>query len=324
MADVWKVEALNGGTDYATLDDSGNLTLAGYIAAVGLTLTSGTLDINGLVDHDTALTGTGDAYNLTATMSHATQVAEGLDVSIAQITNVRTSGTLSAIRAKVTSLSGDTAGVDYYCYEADVTVGAAGADHFVLKQRAGFDKTFDLSSCATTEAGAWLGANLAAAWTWGTEALTYVTYRSTTATPGIDETFTLTATGDAHNIAAIVNSATGVVQALDVGITTVTTAHTAGNISAIRAAVTSLAADTGGVFSCVELVSTDGGGATPTHAGLMCASPLDALLYVDASGSGSVVVGAMTAKSPETDTEAGYFSIRVGATRYEVPMYAIA
>lgn len=46
MATVWKVEALNGGTDYAAIDDSGNVTLAG-----GLVFTAGTasiLDLSGL------------------------------------------------------------------------------------------------------------------------------------------------------------------------------------------------------------------------------------------------------------------------------------
>lgn len=35
-------------------------------------------------------------------------------------------------------------------------------------------------------------------------------------------------------------------------------------------------------------------------------------------------VGAMTAKNPESDTEAGYISIYVGSTRYEIPFYAVA
>lgn len=35
-------------------------------------------------------------------------------------------------------------------------------------------------------------------------------------------------------------------------------------------------------------------------------------------------VGAMTAKNPEDDAEAGYLSIMVGSTRYEIPFYAVA
>jgi len=35
-------------------------------------------------------------------------------------------------------------------------------------------------------------------------------------------------------------------------------------------------------------------------------------------------VGAMTAKSPESDAEAGYITINVGGTEYEIPFYAKA
>jgi hypothetical protein len=42
-----------------------------------------------------------------------------------------------------------------------------------------------------------------------------------------------------------------------------------------------------------------------------------------ADGIGATV-GAMTAKSPETDAEAGYLTIDVGGTTYEIPFYAIA
>lgn len=42
-----------------------------------------------------------------------------------------------------------------------------------------------------------------------------------------------------------------------------------------------------------------------------------------ATGAGATV-GAMTAKSPETDAEAGYLTIVVNGTTYEIPFYAIA
>jgi len=34
--------------------------------------------------------------------------------------------------------------------------------------------------------------------------------------------------------------------------------------------------------------------------------------------------GAMTAKSPETDAEAGFLTIVIGGVTYEIPIYAIA
>lgn len=226
----------------------------------------------------------------------------------------------------LSALSGSVIGTDTISETtsaAGVTIDGLRIKDSAIAPAAGGSAWADLSNCATGEADTIVGANLADAWTLRTASLTFLKLVTTTATPGIVETFTVTATSDAHKITTTVNSATGVVSGFNSSITTATTAHTAGKIAAGTFAVTSLAGDTGGVFACLDLVSTDGGGTTPTHAGIHCASPLDALLYVDATGSGSVVVGAMTAKSPETDAEAGYFSIQVGATRYEVPMYAV-
>lgn len=42
-----------------------------------------------------------------------------------------------------------------------------------------------------------------------------------------------------------------------------------------------------------------------------------------ADGQGAVI-GAMTAKSPETDAEAGYIKIDIAGTAYEIPFYAVA
>lgn len=391
---------------------------ASYGSSTGpSTLVISGLDLNGILDLDVALTGTGDAANITATMSHASQSAEAVDASIAQITNARTGGVLIGVKSSVTSLTGSTAGTDHYSFYGAVTVGEAAADHFLLGQGAGFDWTIDASAVATGEAGVFLAANKADAWSmadstgdlmvfntttgfksvrlpdsvglqlgdgpddavmhdgtntkWvhltgslnfdnqnvtgatqvtlgtdtsatkfevrnNTEATIFSVSPSsasagTTLVAGVldlngtlDQDFALTGTGDGANIAGTINHATQDAEALDVSIAQLTAVRSGGKVVAGKFSVTSLAADTGGTFACLELASTDGGGTTPTHAGIYCASPLDALFMVDASGSGSVVVGAMTAKSPENDAEAGYFSFRVGATRYEVPFYAVA
>lgn len=42
-----------------------------------------------------------------------------------------------------------------------------------------------------------------------------------------------------------------------------------------------------------------------------------------ADGQGAVV-GSMTAKSPESDAEAGYIKIDIAGTAYEIPFYAVA
>lgn len=226
-----------------------------------------------------------------------------------------------------TALSGSTIATNTIAETtaaSGVTIDGLRIKDAAITPAAGGSAWADLSSCATGEADIIVGANLADALTIRTASLTYETLKTTTATPGIDWTFALTAAENALHATTTANLGSGAITGIHSQIATVTTAHTAGIIAAFKASVTSLAGDTGGVFSALDISSTDGGGTTPTHAGISCASPLDALIYVDATGSGSVVVGAMTAKNPENDAEAGYFSIRVGATRYEVPFYAVA
>lgn len=131
----------------------------------------------------------------------------------------------------------------------------------------------------------------------------------------------LTGTGDAANIAATINHATQDAEALDVSIAQLTAIRSSGKVVAGKFGVTSLAADTGGDFACLELVSVDGGGTTPTHTGIYCASPLDALIKVAADGDGGFVVGATMTVSPEATAESGYFKVAIGATIYQVPIY---
>lgn len=122
-----------------------------------------TLDQNAIIDHDVALTAAGDGQNTAVTINHATAVVTGHNVSAAQLTTPRTGGTVTGVKSSVTSLSGDTAGVDYYAFEAAVTAGEAGADHFAFKVGAGFDAAIDLSSVATGEADIVVADNLASA-----------------------------------------------------------------------------------------------------------------------------------------------------------------
>lgn len=138
----------------------------------------------------------------------------------------------------------------------------------------------------------------------------------------LDQDFALLGTGDGANITGTINHATQAAEGIDVSIAQLTTARSAGVVAAAKLATTSLAGDSGGDYACVYLSHTDGGGSA-VHVGLYCDTALDGLLKVDQTGRGGVTVGAMTAKSPESDTEAGYFSIFVGATRYEVPFYAV-
>lgn len=138
----------------------------------------------------------------------------------------------------------------------------------------------------------------------------------------LDQDFALTGTGDGANIAGTINHATQSVEALDVSIAQLTAVRSSGKVVAGKFGVTSLVGDTGGDFVCLELASTDGGGTTPTHSGIYCASPLDALIKVNADGSGGFVVGATMTVSPENTAESGYFKVAIGSTIYQVPIYA--
>lgn len=180
----------------------------------------------------------------------------------------------------------------------------------------------DLSACATGEGDIIVGANLADAFTIRSSALTYLKLKTTTAAPGLDETWTLTAAEDAHSVTTTVNLASGAVAGVHSAIATATTVHTAGLISAFKASMTSLAGDTGGDYVALEIASTDGGGTTPFHSGIYTATPLDALIKVSADGMGAFVLGATMTVSPEATAESGYFRVNVGSTVYQVPIYA--
>jgi uncharacterized protein (DUF433 family) len=68
------------------------------------------LDVDNALDLDHALTAAGDLANVAGTINHATADAEGVDVSLTQLTTARTSGTVAAVKASTTSLAGDTGG----------------------------------------------------------------------------------------------------------------------------------------------------------------------------------------------------------------------
>lgn len=126
-----------------------------------------------------ARTGAGTAHSVAATVNSASAAVVALAGSAAQITTARTSGTMTAVKGSVTSLTGDTAGVDYYAFEAAVTVGEANADHLALRVGAGFDAAIDSSAAATGETDWIVGDNLADALTIREGANAYVTLVST-------------------------------------------------------------------------------------------------------------------------------------------------
>mgnify|MGYP001569010216 CR=1 FL=1 len=110
------------------------------VDATGVVL-AGTLDLNGALDLDKALTGTGDAANIAMTINHASQIAEALDITFAQLTTPRTSNYVAGIRLKGTSLATDSAGVHYPAVKvlAPTDGGVAGLFHGGLYADAGND-----------------------------------------------------------------------------------------------------------------------------------------------------------------------------------------
>lgn len=138
----------------------------------------------------------------------------------------------------------------------------------------------------------------------------------------IDQDVALAAAGAAQDVAVTIDHATAAAYGVDSEIAQLTTVRTGGVVAAYHGTVTSLAADTGGDFAVLHGQSTDGGGTTPTHSFLYTEDAMDHMIKVAASGDGGVVVSAdgMTA-DPETAAEAGYISIAVGATGYQIPIY---
>src|SRR3990167_965633 len=111
------------------------------------------------------------------------------------------------------------------------------------------------------------------------------TFTDITVAGGIDHDKALTAAGDGVNSNTSVNHATANAEGIDLLLRQLTTARTAATMSAIKAAVTSLAGDLGGTYNNIELVVTDGGGTT-THNAIKFGAGFDAVLDVSAAATG--------------------------------------
>lgn len=303
--------------DSSSMATGENDWIVGANLADALTIRTSALNYSKLVTttatpgwvHTFTQTDTGDAESIALSINDADGTSVGLRVSAAQITTARTSGTVTAVKGAVTSLTGDTAGVDYYSFEAAVTVGEAGADHFAFKLGAGFDAFLDASSAATGETDVLVGANLADAWTWRGASLTYSKLVTSTATPGWVHTFTQTATGDAENIALSVNSASSTSVGLSVSAAQITTVRTSGTVSGVKSSVTSLTGDTAGVGYYAFEAAVTAGEAAADHIAFKVGAGFDAWLDLSAiaTGEGDVII---------KDNLADAFSIREGNNFY--------
>lgn len=86
-----------------------------------------------------AMTAAGDALNVAATINHATADAEAIDATIAQLTTVRTGGSVVAQKGGATSLVADTGGV-FSAFKAESTDGGGtGPEHIAFEEAGGHD-----------------------------------------------------------------------------------------------------------------------------------------------------------------------------------------
>jgi len=324
--------------EIVNFDTSTGAHLATFTAPLKL---DGAVDVNAAIDADVALTGTSDALNLSATINHATQSAEGLDVSIAQLTATRTTGNVIAAKLATTSLVADTGG-SFRCLDISATDGGGTTpEHIGIYLGAGNDNDLDSSDItANWQIKANDGASLTI--TDGVSAL--LAYDTTTGTPlvtwtapwlvsgacefdgalqldgavdlnsTLDMDVALTGTGDGANISTTINHATQAAEALDVSIAQLTAIRASGNVVAGQFATTSLAADTGGSFRCLSVSATDGGGTTPEHVGLylgtgndndLDSSDIDCNWAIKANDSASLVIGDGVSALLSYDTTTG-------------------
>src|SRR3990167_8324384 len=215
------------------------------LEAGGDTATFTDITVAGGIDHDKALIAAGDGANSNTSVNHATANAEGIDLLLRQLTTARTAGTMSALKAAVTSLAGDIGGT-YNNIELAVTDGGGTVTHNAIKVGAGFDVLIDVSAAATGEADVNVGDNLAEALQIREAANLYVTIVTTNGSEAVkvsqtldlngalDQDVALTAAGDAQNVAVTVNHATATVEGVDVTASAITTARTAGEVVAVK------------------------------------------------------------------------------------------
>jgi len=121
-----------GAGDASIRHDGTSLIITGAANLVGAQ------NIDGAIDQDVALVAAGDGLNSATTINHATAAAQGLDVSVAQLTTARTSGIVDGVAVSLTSLAGDIGGT-YNDISLSVTDGGGTVTHNGIKFGAGFD-----------------------------------------------------------------------------------------------------------------------------------------------------------------------------------------
>jgi hypothetical protein len=286
----------------------------GYVATVSAT--AGIIDFD-VTDAVLAASGTsfsktlsaaGEVVLATGTISHATANVQGFDTTLTASAQ-RTGGTASAYQAALEGFATDTSGTTYVAYDAVATPNGGSGLFTVIRADAGWSSFADLSSMATGEADIIVGANLADAFTYRTSALTYWTLSTTTATPGIAETFTQSATGTAHGITGTFSNATSTSTVVAATVTQTTNARTGGVASAFKATLNGFATDTsGGTYAALDAVATPNGG-----------SGLFTVIRADAGWSSFADLSSMATGEADVimgDNLASAFEFREGTNTY--------
>lgn len=258
------------GSGFYNIDRTASLlaTASGW-TFVG-TITIPALAVTGSLDLAVTATAADQVLNADLSMNHATATGVAVDATAVQLTTARTSGNMIAFRGATTSLAGDTGSVKYTDFYAETpTDGGGTVFHVAFGVGSGHDRLIDCSAASTGQNDIVVPSNVADALNIGNGTLTYWTLATTTASPGITETWAHTGTAAGHTVNETINHATQVGVAVDATAVQLTTARTAGYAAGYRAKTTSLAGDLNGVpyAGLYVLAPTDGGGAV-LHSGL--------------------------------------------------------
>jgi len=198
------------GTVVFSVDQSGNVTILGTISSTGL------LDILGEAnawtntnDYSKTVTAADELINVDLSVNHATAVGVAIDAHAIQATTARTGGAVYGNRSKTTSLAGDLNSVKYFDYYAEApTDGGGTVIHVAYGVGASHDRLIDASAALTAQNLVVLPSNVADAWSYGNGTIVYWTVTTTTATPGIAESWSRTAAGTGHSTTTSLNHAT--------------------------------------------------------------------------------------------------------------------
>ena len=137
----------------------------------------------------------------------------------------------------------------------------------------------------------------------------------------IDQDYAMTTADNVANIRGTINNATQPAEGIDVMVTQLTTGRSSGVVAAIKAATTSLAGDSGGDYVALHADLTDGGGSA-VHSIIYSDKAYDFFARASADGNCGMTLGTGMFRDPEGDQEAGYISIDVAGTTYQIPFYA--